>query len=150
MPRRRLALLLAALALACASPSALGTTPCGSAGEFGSGGCADLLVVIEEPTVALVPPYQWTLSARSMGGGNFGHASAPGVGFNDFRIVLPPESDVPGDTATVWVIAKVVSPSATDGPLETIVQAADSVRHLLEFADPGSVPPIAAVRLRPR
>lgn len=137
---------VAALA-GCSSP--FGPTPCPATSEWGTNGCAQVVVVVEEPGSEVPRPYFLTVSARLDDGGVISHAPEPRFGAFLMTIDLGPTSSLKsGDTASVWLIASLVSTASE--LLEDPIVASDSVVKRLGFVGMGEVPALDTARLTPK
>jgi hypothetical protein len=125
----------------------------GAAGEFGLYGCADLTADIEAPPQPWPPSYRWSyrvVAATESAGFGSRVATNPGPGPLTMRIDQhePPQPG-PGDTASVWVIAKLLEvPSPIQVGVPLPVFAADSALVVLQFSVPGERPLEHPVELR--
>jgi hypothetical protein len=120
--------------------------PCVESREFGSSGCAVLEVAITPPSTG-TSDTMLAVSARLAEGSVIAHADQATFGKFHFRLELPPESTVAGgDTASVWVVAKLVDIDASTGGATHYV-AADSVLRVIRFTAVGETPPVELVRL---
>lgn len=133
--------------VACSSP--LEPSACPNPGEFGSSGCTQVVVKVDEPDDVVSGPYALAVSAILDGGEILSHAPEPRFGSFLMLIALNPFSSIRGgDTASVWLRASLVSTQS--GMLEDPILAADSVLTSLIFAGVGQVPVLDTIELYPR
>jgi hypothetical protein len=151
--RRLLSLLALLTFLGCDSPVDLESriSACTDF-EFGNAGCAALIVFLDEPEQRLSKPHLLQVRASWDGGGIISHASEPQFGAFVMVLDLGPFSLIQGgDTADLWVTAKVVSMAQEDLSTDsTVILAQDSVLRQVTFASVGDLPLPDTVRLRPR
>jgi hypothetical protein len=149
MMRNKLATLLL-LAAGCGSATdAADRGECPQTYEFGNYGCARVLAVVEAPP-QLPARYRYDVRAVPARGPsrdplNVAPAAAPGE--VPLQIILWTPLPGPGDTLSVWVVARLLDDTgpASGAPLTTF--AADSVLRVLRFAPVGTVPKTDTVRL---
>lgn len=136
--------------LGCDSP--LTVEACRHASEWGSPGCAALVVVLHEPDEDPAGSYTLTVSAGLDGGGIISHATEPRFGRFLMPLDLDPLSSVPvGSPVDIWVTARLVSTGPDSGTgNSTVYLAQDSVKTSVTFVRVGSVPEPDTVVLRPR
>lgn len=120
--------------------------PCKDFQEFGSAGCAVVEVLVSKPE-NLNGRWLLKVSARWPGGGGLAHAAEPEFGSFTMRMnLLPPSPVAGGDTASVWMIGRIVDvEESIDGTTEYL--ARDSVLSVLYFARIGEIPELQSVRL---
>lgn len=118
--------------------------------EFGNYGCARMVVIVEPPPQPWPVGYRWdvrAVAAREGTGTDETVSSRPDTGAVPLRLIRRMQAD-PGsqDTASVWVVAKMLEDTRAIGvPLP--VFAADSLLHVARFAPVGSRPPVDTIRL---
>jgi len=130
----------------CSSP--LEPVACPQTSEWGTAGCAQVIVIVEEPALDAIEGRSLTVTAKSMNGGIISHASNPR--FGRFRMLLdlgpfPLTSRIELESEGVWLVAYVIAPF-DDEP----VVASDSVLTHVDFVGVGEVPVVETVRLRPQ
>lgn len=149
-----LIVLAGSLSLAgCRSPTSIDDeAACPVSRGHGNYGCARVVLVVEPPPQPWPEQYRWTataMPAREGSGADLAVATQPGPGKVLITIMrrVPPAHGS-GDTASVWVAAKMLEdprPIQVGVPLP--VFAADSALHVVRFAAAGQRPTVDTVTL---
>lgn len=128
---------------ACSSP--LEPIACPVTSEWGTEGCAQVIVIVDEPTSTTIGSGALYVTARSMDGRSISHAPSPVFGTFRMLVDLGPFPQVDAsEPLSAWIVAYVVGP-----PSEDPILASDSVLATLRFVGAGVVPQLDTVRLRP-
>lgn len=147
-------LLPAAMLLAACEPSTGlddGDGPCRQTYEFGNHGCARIVVMVQGPPRPWPALYYWdvrAVPARAGSGADLSLAPHPDSGAVPLHLIRwhPPEPGS-GDSASVWVSARLLADSQPNPGGGLAVFAADSVLHVARFAPVGETPPVDTVWL---
>ena len=137
---------------ACSSGTAVDSNICPQTYEFGNYGCARVVALLVEPITPLPATYRLDVRAVWPRDGSIAAISDAGVnpriGAVPLTITLYDRSQVPAaDTASVWLIARVLDTPAPIPGAPLLTFAVDSVIHVVRFAAVGAMPRVDTVRL---
>ena len=133
---------------AVTEPEAL-RRPCEHVSEWGSVGCADMLIEVGEPSSDLTSRGTLWISVRWPDGGLVAAVPEPVYGASSVRLELPEPSLLKaGEPTQVWAVARIVGRGG-DGS-STEILAADSVLQTITFTTVGDIPTVDTIRLAPR
>ncbi len=138
--------------VACKSATDAEADVCPQTYEFGNYGCSRVVALVERPITPL--PAFYRLDVRALWAHTPGLvATLADIGVNPvfgpipLTITLYDNAVVTGDTASVWLVARVLENVSPIVGVPLLIFAEDSVLHTVRFAQVGRTPRVDTVRL---